>query len=210
MSSSFRSCLATVAIILTTIVAAHTAKADTYQVTVVEHTQSENFLGIDDKGDFVINDNGTNAIKCGELPGDPCFEVFLVGQSPFFTTTAPVLAFDSGTPCTVVLDASFPPQLAAPGVCNNGHEIFGFFTGTIQGVFDGPDVSDLILSPGTFDGGFINANGDAVFIDGIADELIFAQDLSTASTPEPSSLLLLGTGCLSILGTLRRYTRSRA
>jgi hypothetical protein len=74
-------------------------------------------------------------------------------------------------------------------------------------VFDGPDVSDVI-SYGTFDGGHINANGDAVFIDGFADELIFAQDLTTAATPEPNSLILFGTGCLSILGTLRRYKSS--
>jgi hypothetical protein len=70
-------------------------------------------------------------------------------------------------------------------------------------------VSDVILGAATFDGGHINANGDAVFIDGFADELIFAQDLTTASTPEPSSLLLFGTGCVSILATLRRYPRLR-
>jgi PEP-CTERM motif len=208
MYSSFRSCFAATALIVLALIATHPAKADTYKITVVDHTQSENFLGIDDKGDFVINDNGNNAIKCGEPAGNPCFEVFLVGQSPFFTTTAPVLAFDNGASCAVVLDASFAPQSTALGICNNGHEIFGAFTGIIQGVFDGPDVSDVILH-GTFDGGHINANGDAVFIDGFADELIFAQDLTTASTPEPSSLLLLGTGCLSILGTLRRYRRSR-
>jgi hypothetical protein len=144
---------------------------------------------------------------CGQL-NFPCYEVFLFGQSPFFSTTAPALAFDNGTRCTIVLDASFAPQASTSGVCNNGHEIFGTFTGTLFGVFDGPDVSDLILGATTFDGGFINANGDAVFIDGFADELIFAQDLTTAATPEPGSLLLFGTGCLTILGTLRRYTRS--
>jgi hypothetical protein len=109
MSSSFRSCFAATALIVLALNATHPAKADTYKITVVDHTQSENFLGIDDKGDFVINDNGNNAIKCGEQPGDPCFEVFLVGQSPFFTTTAPVLAFDNGTTCSIALDASFAP-----------------------------------------------------------------------------------------------------
>jgi hypothetical protein len=209
MSSSFRFCFAAIALIVLTLNATHTAKADTYKITVVDHTQSENFLGIDDKGDFVVNDSN-NSFKCGEIIGDPCFEVFLVGQSPFFSTTAPILNFDNGASCSVVLDASFAPQPTALGICNNGHEIFGAFTGTILGVFDGPDVSDLILGAATFDGGHINANGDAVFIDGFADELIFAQDLTTASTPEPNSLLLFGTGCVSILATLRRHPRSRA
>jgi PEP-CTERM motif len=117
-----------------------------------------------------------------------------------------VLAFDNGTTYSIGLDASFTPQTTANGICNNGHEIFGAFVNGF-GVFDGPDTSDKFFG-GTFDGGFINANGDAVFIDGHDDELIFAQDLTTASTPEPSSLFLLGTGCLSLLGTLRRYTRS--
>ena len=211
MSSSFRSFFAATALIALALVATHPAKADTYKITVVDFYVNENFLGIDDKGDFVVNNLGDNAIKCGGLPGDPCFEVFLVGQSPFFTTTAPVLAFDNGASCTVVLDASFAPQSTLPGICNNGHEIFSAFP---SGVFDGPDVSDLVLFGGKFGGGFINANGDAVFTEdiyhGFNGELIFAQDLTTASTPEPSSLLLFGTGCVSILGTLRRYTRSRA
>jgi hypothetical protein len=200
MSSSFRSRLATVAaIILTSIIAAHPAKADSYQITLLDITQDETFLGIDDRGDFAINDSN-NANKCGESdPSNPCFEVFLIGQSPFFTTTAPVLAFDNGSKCSVALDASFgPPPSPVPGICNNGHEILG--AGLI-GVYDGPDKSDVIFG-GTFDGGDINANGDAVFNDGFFNELIFARDLTTA-TPEPGSFILFGTGCLTMTGALR-------
>src|ERR1700730_13055607 len=92
MSSSFRSFFTATAFIVLGLIATHPAKADTYKITVVDNfSQNENFLGIDDKGDFVVNNLGDNAMKCGELPGEPCFEVFLVGQSPFFTTTVPVL-----------------------------------------------------------------------------------------------------------------------
>src|SRR6202044_1194703 len=99
MSSSFRSCLASMAIIFIALTAS--AKADTYKISIVDMTQDENFQGIDDQGNFVVDD-ANNSFKCGELSG-PCFEVFLLGQSPFFTTTAPVLNYDNGSPCTVAL-----------------------------------------------------------------------------------------------------------
>jgi hypothetical protein len=204
MSSSFRSCLASIAIVLTALPAP--AKADTYKISVVDMTQDENFQGIDDQGNFIIND-ANSSFKCGELNG-PCFEVFLSGQSPFFTITAPVLNYDNGTPCTIALSPGFG-QPQASGVCNNGHEIFGVttFNPDIHGIYDGLNLSDLVATGLSFDGGYINASGDAVFINGLGDELIFAQDL-TSTTPEPSSLYLLGTGCLAMLGTLRRHRRA--
>ncbi len=207
MSSSFSSSLAAVLLILPTLLATHPAKADTYKITVVDMTQSENFAGIDDQGDFVVN---ANAFKCGEQVGDPCFEVFDSGQSPFFVTTAPVLDFDNGVPCTVPVSPALG-QPTASGMCNNGHEILSILTSTpgIRGVYDGPDLSDAISTTLSFDGGFINANGDAVFISGLTNELIFAQDLTTAAAPEPGSLYLLGTGGLAMLGTLRRNRRAR-
>jgi hypothetical protein len=205
MSLSHRCCYAASSLLALVFAAARPAQADSYKVTVVDITQDENFLGIDDKGDFVVNDSNHSS-KCGEMSGNPCFEVFLAGQTPYFSPTAPMLTFDNGSSCTVALDASFAPQTTASGICNNGHEIFGAVP-TVFAVFDGPDKSDAFYG-GSFDGGFINTNGDAVYIDGLADELIFAQDLTTASTPEPGSLLLFGTGCLAILGSLRRrYTR---
>jgi hypothetical protein len=203
MPSSFRSCLMSLVLFALTF-AVQWASADTYQITVVDITQDSDFVGIDDSGNFVINDNN-DPQKCG-VNDAPCFEYFFFGQTPFFSTIAPTLNFDDGTPCAIVLDASFAPQLQANGICNNGHEIFGAFP-NMFGVFDGPDISDEIFA-GTFDGGLINANGDAVFIDGHDDELIFAQDL-TIPTPEPSSFSLLGTGCLAIANVLGRYLQVR-
>lgn len=208
MSSSFSSSLAALLLVFLTLLASHPAKADTYQFTVVDTTQNETFLGIDDQGDFVVNDS-LNSFKCGVVgvPG-PCFEVFLSGQSPFFTTTAPVLDFDNGVPCTVAVSPELG-QSPVNGTCNNGHEILNIVTSKpgIRGVYDGPNLSDVISTELSFDGGFVNANGDAVFISGISSELIFAQDLTT-TTPEPGSLCLFGTGCLAMLGALRRSGRA--
>ena len=204
MSSPFRSCFASIAILFTALTPP--VKADTYKISVVDMTQDENFQGIDDQGNFVIND-ANSSFKCGELNG-LCFEVFLSWQSPFFTTTTPVLNYDNGTPCAIALSPGFG-QPQASGVCNNGHEIFGVttFNPNIHGIYDGLNFSDLVATGLSFDGGYINASGDAVFINGLGDELIFAQDLTTP-TPEPHSLYLLGTGCLAMLGTLRRHRRA--
>ena len=71
-------------------------------------------------------------------------------------------------------------------------------------------------------GGFINGNGDAVFTDSIGNTLIYADDLTPPSShqfesnrvsatdpvPEPGTLLLVGTGALSLLTTVRRKLRS--
>jgi hypothetical protein len=89
MSSSFRARLA-IFFVLFVLVAARPARADTYKVTIVDFTQNENFLGIDDKGDFVVNDTN-NSFKCGFQNGlGPCFEVFLLGQA---TSSRPRLRF---------------------------------------------------------------------------------------------------------------------
>ena len=178
--------------------------ADTYTATVVAHTQDENFYGIDAIGDFTINvsNNASLFAGCGGMDFRPCYETFYRNQSsPVITTAPPSLTLDDGSPCTPVVA---PGMEIFNAVCNNGHEIYGgLFNSATIGVWTGPDpIADLLLSPGSFDGGFINSKGDAVFIDGHDDELIFADDL-TSDTPEPSSFVLLGTGCLSMLGVFR-------
>jgi len=198
MSKSSRFFRVAIGLIALVPICARPAKADTYAIgAVVDNTQDENFLGIDDNGDFIVNDSN-NSFQCGELLGSPCFEVFLLDQSPYFSSVAPTLDFNNETPCS-------------SGVCsNNGHELFWAWpTQTVRGIFDGPNLSNLILLNATIDGGFMNPNGDAVFIDGEGNDLIFAYDLSTAPAPEPGSLLLFGTGCLAVLGAARRHTPSR-
>jgi len=176
--------------------------ADSYSVFVITHTQNEGFVGIDSSGDFTINvsENASHFPGCGGADFNPCFETFYRNQllSPVITTVAPPLVLDNGSPCNPVIA---PGMDVLKATCNNGHEVYGgFYNNEIQGVWSGPDpIADLILPAASFDGGFVNSAGDTVFIDGEADELIAAFD----TTPEPSSFILFGTGCLSMLGVFR-------
>jgi hypothetical protein len=204
---SLRPSLAALALTILPFTVSAAALADSYQLTVVSMSQHENFFGIDTNGDFVLNRSADAVNPCG-IGYTPCFETFYVGQSsPIVSTSAPALAYDDGTPCSPILFPGFSPSGGIHGVCNNGHAISGGSDAAhLIGVWDGPDPIANLLLIGSFDGGAMNAKGDAVFIDGFHDTLDSAFDLTTA-TPEPSSLILLGTGCLAMLGTFRRFIR---
>jgi hypothetical protein len=91
-------------------------------------------------------------------------------------------------------------------VCNNGYDLPDGDISNKLAIWTGMDPSSNYLMGGSFDGGFINNRGDAVFIDGLNDTLVSVVDLSTdpAPVPEPESLMLVGTGCLALFGAVRR------
>jgi hypothetical protein len=191
------------------------ACADTYTINVVANTQSENFYGIDTTGDFVVNVSNSMIASggaCGSALGaSSCFETFYIGNpNAVFSTTAPTLNYNDGASCTVGV---------LSGMCNNGHELLGGFLNNTMGLWTGTDPVSDFLAIGTFDGGFMNELGDAVFIDGFNDTLVSVVDTPTAPdyfsknelfsdplqpTPEPESLMLVGTGLLGLLGLVRR------
>ena len=182
------------------------AFADTYKETFVQSDGRAGPAGIDDAGDFVIAEQFYGESPCGS---DPllCFFTYYVGQSaPVITATMPDLDYDNGTRCNPVLFTGFE---AHGGVCNNGHSFVGGDSPVAQdgsfsiGIWAGPDPTTNPIFPGTFDGGDMNANGDVVFDDASEGLVVYFTDLSTVAA-EPNTFILIGTGCLSLLGALRR------
>ena len=191
------------------------AFGDSYTVNIVTHTQYENFVGIDTFGDFVVNLSNSMIYpgsSCGGVTGAAtCFETFYVGGGPSFSTAAPSLDWDNGSPCTVGV---------LTGVCNNGHELLGGYLDGVRGVWAGTGRLTEILPGGSYDGGYINALGDAVFIDGADDTLVsvvaqhgprFHTSMPAGSqpVPEPPSLWLFGMGMIASAMLIRRRAYSR-
>jgi len=207
--------------------AAIPAVADSYSMTTVGLPQGSSFYGMDNAGDYVLNITSHSSSTCGGVAvslGSSCFETVYAGQStPVFSTTPASLAFDDGSSFSISAPTGFQISSA---ICNNGHLLFSgeydldgtFLTGTWSG-FD--PITDY-LGDMYMGGGFINGNGDAVFTDSIGNTLIYADDLTPPSShqfesnrvsatdpvPEPGTLLLVGTGALSLLTTVRRKLRS--
>lgn len=192
------------------------AFGDSYTVNVITHTQSEDFVGIDSMGDFVVNLSNSMmnpGSSCGGVVGAlSCFETYFVGKhSPAFSTVMPVLNWDDGSAC---MDGGLS------GVCNNGHELLGGYLDGNKGVWAEFGSLTAILPGGSYDGGFINARGDAVFIDGADDTLVSVVDLPGPTfhtlsvqpepVPEPPSVWLVGLGMLaSTMLLVRRRTDCR-
>jgi hypothetical protein len=166
--------------------------ADTYKLVDLGDDNGRSIVGIDNLGEVVI----ANGILFD-------YQTFSNGVLVNTTSTLPSLTYDNGTPCSV--PSGFALASSSEVVCNNGRTGFGSRfnpNGDPSGVYTGP-ISSLSFfdSSGTTDGAFLNSSGDFAWSDGVHEENFEAIDLST---PEPSTLLLFGTGCLPLLGVLRR------
>jgi PEP-CTERM motif len=180
------------------IFASVTARADTYQVFKLNSDRPIPY-GIDDSGDVVLEDFTVN---CGGH--NPCFDTYVSGQLVDVSSTAPLLAYDNGTPCSV------PGAIVGSGLtprCNNGRELF-----TTNGFGGNPELltgtpTDLVqISTEAGLDGLINSLGDVVAIDGAQGYTYEYLDITSrvGVTPEPSTLALFGAGILGAAGMLRR------
>lgn len=185
------------------------ANADTYQIFDLGSDAGGRLVyGIDTAGTVVIEDLG----GCGNPSGIICYQTSTDG---IYTASGllapPSLTYDDGTPCTPSgLPAGVVPVL---GVCNNSREVFSalsFNAPGAAGIFTGPDpVADFIQHTNVADQIVLDASGDFAWTDGFFEEIYEAVDLTTASVPEPNSMLLLGTGVLAATAMVRRrFARS--
>jgi hypothetical protein len=166
--------------------------ADIYKLVDLGDDNGRSIVGIDTSGQVVI----ANGILFE-------YQTYSNGVLVNTTSTLPSLTYDDGTLCSV--PSGFALAQSSESVCNNGRTGFGSRSnpnGDTSGIYTGP-VSSLSFfdSSGSTDGAFLNASGDFAWSDGVHEENFEAIDLST---PEPASLFLVGTGCLSLFFLLRK------
>ncbi len=177
--------------------------ADSYQLfgLGIDNTQ---FYGMTDSGAVVLY---ADWFSCGN-PATGCYETFLNGVSTGNTDVAPADTWDNGTPCSPTLPSG---GSVLHGVCNSGRDAFtGYITSgqVIAGVYAG--LNTQFFNNGGYGPIFMNSQGNIVFDEEVGDEWYEAIDLTpttlSATTPEPSSILLLATGIVSLATflTLRR------
>jgi len=191
-------CFAVAALFFLQFSAPTASYADTYQIVGlgIDNVQ---FYGMDDSGHVVFS--ASSGVLCGG------YSVCYGSDANGWSGIAPALAYDNGSGCSITL----PPGTSdLASVCNNGRDAFyGYESGNggIEGLYSGSNPPQLITSDFFNLALHMNGNGDIVFDNGRVDEWEEAIDLSTVPVPEPTSILLLGTGAIAIAGIVTRRKR---
>jgi hypothetical protein len=196
---------AIIAIAVVLFAAPQPVHADTYQIFDLGSGYRTDLIGITASGTVVTDIFGV----CNPIDLD-CFQTWVDGMLVTESTTPPSLVYDNGTPCTPNAPAALIGSVPT-AACNNGHEVYGtdmYAPEYPNTIFTGPDPVTDRFGPGILDEVRLNSSGDFLYLEGnlgIGDgEIYEAIDLTTAATPEPGSIFLLGTGALTALAVMRR------
>jgi hypothetical protein len=188
------------------------AVADTYEVLAIGNGNQLSIYGMDDN-EVVLE--GLGSVFCSPNATTTCYLTLgLDGTEISRSLIPPILSSNMGGPMGPGC-APLPTDAAVSAfLCVSGYEAYigefpappGKTRGPI-GVFNGPDpvtnyVAGILPVP---DQRFLaeNSFGDIVYDDEFTEDITLALDLTTHETPEPGTILLVGTGLLAA-GSIRR------
>jgi hypothetical protein len=183
-----------------------TAHADTYQIYDLGSGEERDLIGIESSGAVVVYAlSGACSVQASG-----CWETWVNGVIVSESSTNPHPAYDNGSSCTPSTPSGLQHDVAL-AACNGAHEVYGTATyapAYKNTIFDGPDPATDIVTSAQLDELRLNSSGDFAYvanITGVSDgEIYEAIDLTTTVVPEPSCLVLLGTGAIAGMGTVRR------
>jgi hypothetical protein len=174
------------------------AFADSYQIYDLG-SSARSIYGLTAQGLVVIFDPTSSC----DVLDNPCYSLLGPGAPIYFGITPPAVTYDNGTPCSPTMPVGMTLTV---GVCNGGREALGATFGSVAGLFRGTDPFTDLLNAGAVRRVMMNASGDIAWsgdASAAGDGNYLAYNL-TAHSPEPSSLILLVTGSLRVVGMVRR------